>query len=42
VRKRRRTVRYGKSKLKDASNPMAEVNRQVQVANMANKTSASK
>ena len=36
------TVGYGKSKLKDAANPMAEVNRRVQVVNMANKTTASK
>ena len=36
------TVGYGKSKLKDPSNPMAEVNRRVQVVNMANKTTASK
>jgi outer membrane protein OmpA-like peptidoglycan-associated protein len=36
------TVGYGKSKLKDPGNPMAEVNRRVQVVNMANKTTASK
>jgi outer membrane protein OmpA-like peptidoglycan-associated protein len=36
------TVGYGKSKLKDPSNPTAEVNRRVQVVNMANKTTASK
>jgi outer membrane protein OmpA-like peptidoglycan-associated protein len=36
------TVGYGKSKLKDASNPMSEVNRRVQVVNMASKTTASK
>jgi outer membrane protein OmpA-like peptidoglycan-associated protein len=36
------TVGYGKSKLKDPSNPAAEVNRRVQVVNMANKTTASK
>jgi outer membrane protein OmpA-like peptidoglycan-associated protein len=36
------TVGYGKSKLKDASQPMAEVNRRVQVVNMENKTTASK
>jgi outer membrane protein OmpA-like peptidoglycan-associated protein len=36
------TVGYGKSKLKDPANPMAEVNRRVQVVNMANKTTASK
>jgi outer membrane protein OmpA-like peptidoglycan-associated protein len=36
------TVGYGKTKLKDPSNPMAEVNRRVQVVNMANKTTASK
>jgi outer membrane protein OmpA-like peptidoglycan-associated protein len=35
------TVGYGKSKLKDPSNPLAEVNRRVQVVNMANKTTAS-
>lgn len=36
------TVGYGKSKLKDSANPMAEANRRVQVVNMANKTTASK
>ncbi len=36
------TVGYGKSKLKDPSQPLAEVNRRVQVVNMANKTTASK
>jgi outer membrane protein OmpA-like peptidoglycan-associated protein len=36
------TVGYGKTKLKDPSNPLAEVNRRVQVVNMANKTTASK
>ena len=36
------TVGYGKSKLKDPANPMAEVNRRVQVVNMATKTAASK
>jgi outer membrane protein OmpA-like peptidoglycan-associated protein len=36
------TVGYGKTKLKDASNPLADVNRRVQVVNMANKTTASK
>jgi outer membrane protein OmpA-like peptidoglycan-associated protein len=36
------TVGYGKSKLKDPSHPLAEVNRRVQVVNMANKTTASK
>ena len=36
------TVGYGKSKLKDPSQPMAEVNRRVQVVNTENKTSASK
>ena len=36
------TVGYGKTKLKDPANPMAEVNRRVQVVNMANKTTASK
>jgi outer membrane protein OmpA-like peptidoglycan-associated protein len=35
------TVGYGKTKLKDASNPLADVNRRVQVVNMANKTTAS-
>ena len=36
------TVGYGKSKLKDPAQPMAEVNRRVQVVNMENKTTASK
>ncbi|HEV7411025.1 MAG TPA: OmpA family protein [Bradyrhizobium sp.] len=36
------TVGYGKSKLKDPNAPTAEVNRRVQVVNMANKTTASK
>jgi outer membrane protein OmpA-like peptidoglycan-associated protein len=36
------TVGYGKSKLKDPANAFAEVNRRVQVVNMANKTTASK
>jgi outer membrane protein OmpA-like peptidoglycan-associated protein len=36
------TVGYGKSKLKDPSQPMAEINRRVQVVNMENKTTASK
>jgi outer membrane protein OmpA-like peptidoglycan-associated protein len=36
------TVGYGKSKLKDPANPMAEANRRVQVVNMANKNTASK
>jgi outer membrane protein OmpA-like peptidoglycan-associated protein len=36
------TVGYGKSKLKDPSRPMAEVNRRVQVVNTENKTAASK
>lgn len=36
------TVGYGKAKLKDPSQPMAEVNRRVQVVNMENKTTASK
>jgi len=36
------TVGYGKTKLKDPNNPLAEVNRRVQVVNMANKTTASK
>jgi outer membrane protein OmpA-like peptidoglycan-associated protein len=35
------TVGYGKSKLKDSSQPLAEVNRRVQVVNMENKTTAS-
>ncbi len=35
------TVGYGKSKLKDPAHPLAEVNRRVQVVNMANKTAAS-
>ncbi len=36
------TVGYGKSRLKDPSHPLAEVNRRVQVVNMENKTTASK
>jgi outer membrane protein OmpA-like peptidoglycan-associated protein len=36
------TVGYGKSKLKDPNQPLAEANRRVQVVNMANKTTASK
>ena len=36
------TVGYGKTKLKDPSQPMAEINRRVQVVNMENKTTASK
>jgi outer membrane protein OmpA-like peptidoglycan-associated protein len=36
------TVGYGKTKLKDPSNPMADINRRVQVANMENKATASK
>jgi len=36
------TVGYGKSKLKDPSQPLAEVNRRVQVVNMDNKTAAAK
>ena len=36
------TVGYGKSKLKDPNQPMAEVNRRVQVVNMENKTTASR
>ena len=36
------TVGYGKSKLKDPSQSMAEVNRRVQVVNMENKATASK
>ena len=36
------TVGYGKSKLKDPSQPLAEVNRRVQVVNTENKTTAAK
>ena len=36
------TVGYGRSKLKDPNQPLAEVNRRVQVVNMENKTTASK
>jgi len=36
------TVGYGKSKLKDPVNPLAEMNRRVQVVNMANKNTAAK
>jgi outer membrane protein OmpA-like peptidoglycan-associated protein len=36
------TVGYGKSKLKDPNQPLAEVNRRVQVVNMQNKATASK
>jgi outer membrane protein OmpA-like peptidoglycan-associated protein len=36
------TVGYGKSRLKDPSQPMSESNRRVQVVNMENKTTASK
>jgi outer membrane protein OmpA-like peptidoglycan-associated protein len=36
------TVGYGKTKLKDPANPLSEVNRRVQVANMDNKATASK
>ena len=36
------TVGYGKTKLKDPGNPLADVNRRVQVANMENKATASK
>jgi outer membrane protein OmpA-like peptidoglycan-associated protein len=36
------TVGYGKTKLKDASNPLADINRRVQVVNMQNKETASK
>ena len=36
------TVGYGKSKLKDAANPLAEANRRVQVVNTENKATASK
>jgi outer membrane protein OmpA-like peptidoglycan-associated protein len=35
------TVGYGKSKLKDPSQPLAEVNRRVQVVNMESKATAS-
>jgi outer membrane protein OmpA-like peptidoglycan-associated protein len=35
------TVGYGKTKLKDPAHPTADVNRRVQVVNMANKTTAS-
>jgi outer membrane protein OmpA-like peptidoglycan-associated protein len=35
------TVGYGKSKLKDPGQPMAEANRRVQVVNMENKATAS-
>jgi len=35
------TVGYGKSKLKDPGQPLAEVNRRVQVVNMDNKSTAS-
>ena len=35
------TVGYGKSKLKDPDQPLAEVNRRVQVVNMENKATAS-
>jgi outer membrane protein OmpA-like peptidoglycan-associated protein len=36
------TVGYGKTQLKDPANPLAEVNRRVQVVNTENKTTASK
>src|SRR5436190_24012236 len=36
------TVGYGKSQLKDPSQPLSEANRRVQVVNMENKTTASK
>jgi outer membrane protein OmpA-like peptidoglycan-associated protein len=36
------TVGYGKSKLKDPGQPLAEVNRRVQVVNMQSKTAAAK
>ena len=36
------TVGYGKSKLKEPSHPMADVNRRVQVVNVENKDTASK
>jgi len=35
------TVGYGKTKLKDPANPLADVNRRVQVVNMENKATAS-
>jgi outer membrane protein OmpA-like peptidoglycan-associated protein len=35
-------VGYGKTKLKDPANPLADVNRRVQVVNMENKATASK
>jgi len=36
------TVGYGKTKLKDPANPLADVNRRIQVVNMENKATASK
>jgi outer membrane protein OmpA-like peptidoglycan-associated protein len=36
------TVGYGKSKLKDPSQPLAEANRRVQVVNMETKATAQK
>jgi outer membrane protein OmpA-like peptidoglycan-associated protein len=36
------TVGYGKTKLKDPANPLADANRRVQVVNMENKATASK
>ena len=36
------TVGYGKTKLKNLNDPLAEENRRVQVVNMENKTTASK
>ncbi len=36
------TVGYGKSKLKDANQPLAEANRRVQVVNMETKVTAQK
>jgi outer membrane protein OmpA-like peptidoglycan-associated protein len=36
------TVGYGKTQLKDPANPLAEVNRRVQVVNTENKATASK
>jgi outer membrane protein OmpA-like peptidoglycan-associated protein len=36
------TVGYGKTKLKDSANPLADANRRVQVVNMENKATASK
>jgi outer membrane protein OmpA-like peptidoglycan-associated protein len=36
------TVGYGKTQLKDPANPLAEVNRRVQIVNTENKATASK